>query len=76
MSTHGEIITRDVICAKAHRLAQLLGTPDDAITISHGWLHKFQQLRMLRALNTYVESGSVDMEAMNKGLPDAVAFNV
>uniref|UniRef100_M4B9T1 HTH CENPB-type domain-containing protein n=1 Tax=Hyaloperonospora arabidopsidis (strain Emoy2) TaxID=559515 RepID=M4B9T1_HYAAE len=28
----GVIITGDIICAKAHRLAQLLGTPDDAIT--------------------------------------------
>ena len=64
------IITGDIICAKAHRLAQLLGTPDDAITFSHGWLHKFQQRHMLRAINFYGESGSVDVEAMNKALPD------
>uniref|UniRef100_M4B8V7 HTH CENPB-type domain-containing protein n=1 Tax=Hyaloperonospora arabidopsidis (strain Emoy2) TaxID=559515 RepID=M4B8V7_HYAAE len=66
----GVIITGDIICAKVHRLAQLLGTPDDAITFSHGWLHKFQQCHMLRAINIYGESGSVDVEAMNKALPD------
>ena len=54
---------------KAHRLAQLLGIPDDAITLSHGWLHKFQQRHMLRAINIYGESGSVDVEVMNKALP-------
>ena len=64
------IITGDIICAKAHRLAQLLGTPDDSITFSHGWLHKFQQRHMLRAINIYGESGSVDVEAMNKALSD------
>uniref|UniRef100_M4B1X8 HTH CENPB-type domain-containing protein n=1 Tax=Hyaloperonospora arabidopsidis (strain Emoy2) TaxID=559515 RepID=M4B1X8_HYAAE len=66
----GVIITGDIICAKDHRLAQLLGTPDDAITFSHGWLHKFQQHHMLRAINIYRESGSVDVEAMSKALPD------
>uniref|UniRef100_M4BEP7 HTH CENPB-type domain-containing protein n=1 Tax=Hyaloperonospora arabidopsidis (strain Emoy2) TaxID=559515 RepID=M4BEP7_HYAAE len=66
----GVIITGDIICAKAHRLAQLLGTPDDAITFSHGWIHKFQQRHMLRAINIYGESDSVDVEAMNKALPD------
>uniref|UniRef100_M4BTI3 HTH CENPB-type domain-containing protein n=1 Tax=Hyaloperonospora arabidopsidis (strain Emoy2) TaxID=559515 RepID=M4BTI3_HYAAE len=64
------MITGDIICVKAHRLAQLLGTPDDAITFSHGWLRKFQQRHMLRAINIYGESGSVDVEAMNKALPD------
>uniref|UniRef100_M4BCE5 HTH CENPB-type domain-containing protein n=1 Tax=Hyaloperonospora arabidopsidis (strain Emoy2) TaxID=559515 RepID=M4BCE5_HYAAE len=53
---HGVIITGDIIGAKAHRLAQLLGTPDDAITFSHGWLHKFQQCHMLRAINIYGEA--------------------
>ena len=66
----GVIITGDIICAKARRLAQLLGAPDDAITFSHGWIHKFQQRHMLRAINIYSESGSVDVEAMNKVLPD------
>ena len=64
----GVIITGDFICAKAHRLAQLLSTPDDAITFSHKWLHKFQQYHMLRAINIYSESGSVDVKAMNKSL--------
>ena len=64
----GVIITGDIICAKANWLAQLLGTPDDAITFSHGWLHKFRQHHMLRAINIYGESGSVDVEAMNKAL--------
>ena len=54
----GVIITGDIICAKAHGLAQLLGTPDDAITFSHGWLHKFQQRHMLRAINIYGEKAA------------------
>ena len=57
----GVIITGDIICAKTHRLAQLLGTPDDAITFSHGWIHKFQQRHMLRAINIYGESGSMNV---------------
>ena len=66
----GVIITGDLICVKALRLAQSLGTPDDAITFSHGWLQKFQQCHKLRAIRIHGESGSVDLEALNKALPD------
>ena len=63
------IITGYTICAKARRLAKLLGASENAITFSHGWLHKFQQRHMLRAISIYDESGSVDVEVINKTLP-------
>uniref|UniRef100_M4BR68 HTH CENPB-type domain-containing protein n=1 Tax=Hyaloperonospora arabidopsidis (strain Emoy2) TaxID=559515 RepID=M4BR68_HYAAE len=53
-----------------HRGVIITGDIIYAITFSHGWLHKFQQRHMLRAINIYGESGSVDVEAMNKALPD------
>ena len=44
----------------------LLTTP--SLSRTYGFI-KFQQRHMLRGINIYGESGSVDVEAMNKALP-------